>query len=622
MYLGRSAWTRGVLALGVGALFLLIWRIDWDGDALSASTSERISSPRIAASESLADRNYFAAAVASSRSAERIDEKNGTEEDSRITGRQQNRRGSTSKDYSAGEETRTDRNAGTDVDDGTSHSVETSLPATRGMFEGKDGAEGYRGSTEKLISGSREFLKEDEAVLEREDEASKDDAIGDLNGSGERSVKENFSRHVNGESMNEANLARREPSGRGFGDFVRKELESRTEGGENLGESVEILREGLSYSIEEGTEGDTLLPGPNELLSSMSSKSSGSSASSTSPATEDLSISQNSKTNQHSYPKLPIETNSNSKPSENSAQHPPPSNIQSLDRFIPISKKLLTGRPDSEYSVRRATNVEGTRRNLFFRENHGPRFFAKRIDASRIGSDRRRAQKILERGRSEGSSDWSPEGADLSVDFRAARGKSDGEIFDGYEITDRPSDRGNVSVRADFASSPVLPGNRGEGKPMFDNPWAVREFGGEKKLVHRGFNSRGAVSGVLGRGDVRDEAETVPTDQGSDRVSSDRTPDRSSLFVVEDDLHREQRFIRRKRYTNYYSPQFVTPMAFVHIQPAYPVPAPPPANRKCVRCMVVYKPCPSAPRPPPRIVLPTYKYQEPATKWRGLKYGE
>ncbi|XP_014473559.1 PREDICTED: laminin subunit alpha-1 isoform X3 [Dinoponera quadriceps] len=74
-----------------------------------------------------------------------------------------------------------------------------------------------------------------------------------------------------------------------------------------------------------------------------------------------------------------------------------------------------------------------------------------------------------------------------------------------------------------------------------------------------------------------------------------------------------------RRHTNYYSPQSATPMAYVHIQPAYP--AAPPTSRKCVRCMVVYKPCPSQPRPPPRIVLPSYKYHEPANNWRGLKYG-
>ncbi|KAG7199621.1 hypothetical protein KM043_014224 [Ampulex compressa] len=88
------------------------------------------------------------------------------------------------------------------------------------------------------------------------------------------------------------------------------------------------------------------------------------------------------------------------------------------------------------------------------------------------------------------------------------------------------------------------------------------------------------------------------------------------------EVEEEIQSARRKRYSNYYSPQSATPMAYVHIQPAYPVPAAPPANRKCVRCMVVYKPCPTQARPPPRIVMPTYRYQEPASKWRGLKYGE
>ena len=94
-------------------------------------------------------------------------------------------------------------------------------------------------------------------------------------------------------------------------------------------------------------------------------------------------------------------------------------------------------------------------------------------------------------------------------------------------------------------------------------------------------------------------------------------------FFRKADVDRErQSGIRRKRYTNYYSPQSVTPMAYVHIQPAYPVPAVPPPNRKCVKCMVVYKPCASSPRQSQFNVLPTYKYQELASKWRGLKYGE
>lgn len=98
----------------------------------------------------------------------------------------------------------------------------------------------------------------------------------------------------------------------------------------------------------------------------------------------------------------------------------------------------------------------------------------------------------------------------------------------------------------------------------------------------------------------------------------------SSSFFRKDDLHREkQSIIRRKRYTNYYSPQSATPMAYVHIQPAYPVPTAPAANRKCVQCMFVYKPCSSPPRPPPfKNAFPTNKYQDLALNWHGLKYGE
>lgn len=78
--------------------------------------------------------------------------------------------------------------------------------------------------------------------------------------------------------------------------------------------------------------------------------------------------------------------------------------------------------------------------------------------------------------------------------------------------------------------------------------------------------------------------------------------------------------IRGKRYANYYSQQSATPMAYVHIQPVYPVAQAPSPSRKCVQCMVVYKPCPSTPRQPQPF--PTYKYQELASKWFGLKYGK
>lgn len=75
------------------------------------------------------------------------------------------------------------------------------------------------------------------------------------------------------------------------------------------------------------------------------------------------------------------------------------------------------------------------------------------------------------------------------------------------------------------------------------------------------------------------------------------------------------------------------PMAYVHIQPSsyHPFTAKyggggvvaPSHSRKCVRCMIVYKPCPAADDAHPRrIVLPAPRYREPAANWRGLKYGE
>lgn len=96
--------------------------------------------------------------------------------------------------------------------------------------------------------------------------------------------------------------------------------------------------------------------------------------------------------------------------------------------------------------------------------------------------------------------------------------------------------------------------------------------------------------------------------------------DVESTAIQKADRHETAIGDRRKRSANYYSAQSATPMAYVHIQPAYP--AAPPTSRKCVQCMVVYKPCPPKPRPPPRIVLPSYRYHEPASNWRGLKYGE
>lgn len=114
---------------------------------------------------------------------------------------------------------------------------------------------------------------------------------------------------------------------------------------------------------------------------------------------------------------------------------------------------------------------------------------------------------------------------------------------------------------------------------------------------------------------------TRSLDRQEDAQANGRKSDNTgSIAIQKADRHETVISHRRKRHANYYSAQSVTPMAYVHIQPAYP--ATPPTSRKCVRCMVVYKPCPSQPQPPPRIVLPKYKYHKPANTWRGLKYGE
>uniref|UniRef100_A0A6V7J7R4 Secreted protein n=1 Tax=Bracon brevicornis TaxID=1563983 RepID=A0A6V7J7R4_9HYME len=55
-------------------------------------------------------------------------------------------------------------------------------------------------------------------------------------------------------------------------------------------------------------------------------------------------------------------------------------------------------------------------------------------------------------------------------------------------------------------------------------------------------------------------------------------------------------------------------VAYVHIRPA--ITPPPPPKRKCIRCMIVYKPCP----PTPRVVGP--RYEEPQRSWKGLMHGE
>lgn len=87
----------------------------------------------------------------------------------------------------------------------------------------------------------------------------------------------------------------------------------------------------------------------------------------------------------------------------------------------------------------------------------------------------------------------------------------------------------------------------------------------------------------------------------------------SRNFIDSDD--NEEKFIRRSYFRD--DAETIEPMAYVHIQSSYP---PQEYNRKCGRCVVVYKPCPRKPvnyPKPPRILLPAHH-----PKWKINKYGE
>ncbi|XP_076302579.1 uncharacterized protein LOC143220891 [Lasioglossum baleicum] len=268
---------------------------------------------------------------------------------------------------------------------------------------------------------------------------------------------------------------------------------------------------------------------------------------------------------------------------------------------------------------------------------------------------------ILGRGATEARSPRrSPQASDPYVDFRGIHKTLVQRTFDGYQLTDRENtldpredsyyldqeitkvtdkpdptfeesdgDRGfegemfHVNVRRlkdkeRVVSDEKVSGRLNAGK--FGSKMGLRSeeprdvsssFGGSKTV------SFGSLDAMLGSKEIE---ERESSKIGEFEVKAE-DKSLSSLFFGNADYNREKRLrVRRKRYTNYYSPQSVTPMAYVHIQPAYPVPAAPAPNRKCVQCMVVYKPCASPPRPPIRPALPTHKYQELASKWHGLKY--
>ncbi|XP_043794597.1 laminin subunit alpha-2 isoform X1 [Apis laboriosa] len=202
-------------------------------------------------------------------------------------------------------------------------------------------------------------------------------------------------------------------------------------------------------------------------------------------------------------------------------------------------------------------------------------------------------------------------------------------------------DRGSTRSSANTFHVPFVSGERGRGNILEgrSSPLEVHsptiDIRGMDENLEDGDDSRLEGSLRFGREESFDEEflsaveerHGKEEEEEEEEETGDEWPrgvagrERSSFRKIEGShLHGEKRAgrIRGRRYANYYSQQSATPMAYVHIQPVYPVAQAPPPNRKCVQCMVVYKPCPSTPRQPP---FPTYKYQELASKWFGLKYG-
>lgn len=222
-------------------------------------------------------------------------------------------------------------------------------------------------------------------------------------------------------------------------------------------------------------------------------------------------------------------------------------------------------------------------------------------------NDRKKSQNIFSKGLNSSVDD---ELRDESDDGRSSGDKSAFQFLDSVIPPDnkrrkvtRGEDLKDLMVTSNFiwtSQDQEIKALVPEHQPTFSRD--------SRKTSHNG-SARKRIRSAARRGDARGEHRGRTGETGSAAV---RKADRRETASDE----------RRKRYANYYSAQSATPMAYVHIQPAYPA-TPPTTNRKCLQCMVVYKrPCPSQSRPPPRIVLPSYRYHEPAAKWRGLKYGE
>lgn len=497
MYPGRSIWTRGVLALGVGALFLLGWRISSTGDASSASASVRISSSKIDS-----NRNYFSVVLASSRSQRGRDDDDDEEERKKEDSLRQDR--PVEGDYSAGD-------AELDVEHGTGYSAERSLPFAKDYREPTSLAELTDVSTLPKYSSNDDENGETRTV--DDNQFSKDREPFNGSDVGERShVNENSSRQVNGDSMNEV-VEDFEPTY--YLDFP--------------GRTETVATSSGKYFHPEETDDKEVATG---IVSDFRN-------------------------------------------SEESARR--------KRKRGTVDEESISGYPPA-FSRRRRSNGMQKDRARFFRDQSS----ANTLESRKGRSSER---KIHEAGR---SANRSPPAVDLSVDFRAIRGERNNQMLEGDEVTDPSGDGDYFTGERDSSAS----------------------FSDNVKL-----DETTPLENLQNIQKIFKNSEIEKTRLDHRKVSS--LDGRLSLSLLGDgNFQPGKNKVRRKRYTNYYSPQSVTPMAYVHIQPVYPVATPPPANRKCVRCMVVYKPCPSMPRQPPRVVLPTYKYQEPASKWHGLKYGE
>ncbi|CAK9806681.1 Laminin subunit alpha-1 [Anthophora quadrimaculata] len=347
-------------------------------------------------------------------------------------------------------------------------------------------------------------------------------------------------------------------------------------------------------------------------------------------------------------------------------------------------EESISGSVDSPRATRRRLAGMQEDRVVFFR---GARSSAKTSELFRSRKGRAAEQdrgKILERGTSETRSrDRLPGATDPSVDFReidAARW-----TFDEYEITDR-GNRPNANIPQDFTSTSLrgynelsnkntakIVARKSKRKLKYDfasdvqnskelnlfelnmrnrkltdltstslrNKETSEGWGRIGKFANKLILTKKKPSNLIVTQDFRANEESKlknvqkfgielkvgsKTEEEEDFKESFANVGQFDLeessFDRKTGLHREKGIgVRRKRYTNYYSPQSVTPMAYVHIQPSYPVPVASAPNRKCVRCMVVYKPCPSAHKPMHNNVLPPHKYQELVSTWQGLKYG-